>query len=195
MLTYNTQLRPLVLPEYGRNIQSMVDHCVTIEDREERTRCAYSIIAAMAQLFPELKSGGEYNHKLWDHLMIMSDFQLDIDFPCEVITKENLFTLPDKVEYSAGNLRLRHYGSNIQRMIERACEMPEGEERNELVVLIAYQMKKLMLGFNREGADDAKVFNDLAMMSQGQLRLSTDELKLREIIEPAKPTGKKKKKK
>ena len=80
-------------------------------------------------------------------------------------------------------------------MIERACEMPEGEERNELVVLIAYQMKKLMLGFNREGADDAKVFNDLAMMSQGQLRLSTDELKLREIIEPAKPTGKKKKKK
>lgn len=195
MLTYNTQLRPLILPEYGRNIQSMVDHCITIEDREERTLCARTIVAAMAALFPELKSGGEYNHKLWDHLMIMSEFRLDIDFPCEVISRENLHTLPDKVEYTGGELRLRHYGSNIQRMIDRACEYPDGEEKDELVMLIAYQMKKLMLGFNREGADDAKVFNDLAMMSHGQLRLSTNDVKLRDIIEPAKPAGKKKKKK
>jgi len=195
MLTYNTQLSRLVLPEYGRNIQNMVDHCIKIKDRDLRTQCAYSIVSAMATLFPELKSGGEYNHKLWDHLMIMSNFQLDIDFPCDVIKEENLNTYPDKVEYTSGNFRFRHYGATVEKMIAKACEMPEGEERDELVMLIAYQMKKLMMGFNREGADDAKVFNDLAIMSHGQIRLSTENVKLREIIEPAKPTGKKKRKK
>ncbi|MBO5244102.1 MAG: DUF4290 domain-containing protein, partial [Muribaculaceae bacterium] len=79
MLSYNTQLKHLALPEYGRNIQRMVDYCLTIEDRDERTRCAYSIIASMANLFPELKNGNSYDHKLWDHLAIMSDFKLDID--------------------------------------------------------------------------------------------------------------------
>jgi len=81
MLTYNTQQRRLVLPEYGRNIQKMVDHCLAIEDREERTRCAHAIVGAMANLFPELRSA-DNSHKLWDHIMIMSYFRLDVDFPC-----------------------------------------------------------------------------------------------------------------
>lgn len=197
MLTYNTQLRPLELPEYGRNIQSMVDYCLTIPDREERTQCAYTILAAMANLFPELKAnGGEYNHKLWDHLMIMSDFQLDIDFPCEVITREKLYTKPDKINYDDNQFRFRHYGKNIEQMIAKAAEMELGEERDELILLIANHMKKLMLGFNRDGVDDSRIFNDLAVMSHGAIRISPDRMRLREFIEPPKPaTGKKKKKK
>lgn len=196
MLTYNTQLRPLALPEYGRNIQSMVDHCLTLPDREERTRCAYSILAAMARLFPELKSAEDgYSHKLWDHLMIMSDFKLDIDFPCEVISQENLHTQPEKVEYDNSQFRFRHYGRNIEMMINSAAQMESGEERDELVRLLANQMKKLMMGFNKEGVDDAKVFADLAVMSHGAIRINPEEMQLRNFVEPPKPAGKKKKKK
>lgn len=196
MLTYNTQLKPLRLPEYGRNIQSMVDYCLTIPGREERTQCAYTIISAMSTLFPELKNGAdETNSKLWDHLMIMSDFQLDVDFPCEVISRENLYTLPDRVEYTNNNFRFRYYGKNIEAMIEKACEMEEGEERDEFIMLIANQMKKLMMEFNKEGAEDARIFNDISIMSHGAIRLDPSKCQLREYIEPPKPAGKKKKKK
>ena len=117
MLTYNTQLKKLVLPEYGRNIQQMVDHCLTIQDRDERTRCAYSIINIMGNLFPNLRDVEDFRHKLWDHLAIMADFKLDIDFPYETISAENLKTLPSKVEYTSSQSILRHYGKYIELMI------------------------------------------------------------------------------
>lgn len=195
MLRYNTQLKRLILPEYGRNIQSMVDHCMTIEDRDERTRCAYSIVASMANLFPELKQGGEYSHKLWDHLAIMSDFQLDIDYPCEVVRPENLHTLPDPVAYGNHNIRRRQYGASINNMIQKASEMPEGEERTEFVRLIASQMKKLLLANNTDGIDDERVFRDITEMSEGVLRYNAEQIKLHEYIIPVQPTTKKKKKK
>lgn len=195
MLRYNTQQKPLILPEYGRNIQSMVDYCLTIEDRDERTRCAYSIIASMANLFPELKSGGEYSHKLWDHLAIMSDFKLDIDYPCEIIQPDRLHTTPDPVSYTTGDLRRRHYGRTIEALIEKAVEMEPGEERDELIKLIASQMKKLLLNVNKDGVDDARVFRDLAEMSHGNIRIDESQMHLRDYIIPAQPTGKKKKKK
>ena len=94
MLNYNTRLKQLVLPEYGRNIQRMVDYCLSIEDRDERTVCAHTIVRSMGNLFPELRAP-ENEHKLWDHLMIMSDFKLDIDFPCAVISEADLATTPD----------------------------------------------------------------------------------------------------
>lgn len=195
MLSYNTQHKQLSLPEYGRNIQRMVDHCITIEDRDERTRCAYTIIASMANLFPELKNGGNYDHKLWDHLAIMSDFKLDIDYPCEITKPDNLTSKPDKVPYNASNVRYRHYGRSIIEMIDKAAAMPDGEERDTLVKYIANHMKKLMLGVNKDGVDDEKVFSDLTELSHGAIRISTDEMKLHEFKEAPAPTGKKKKKK
>lgn len=196
MLTYNTQMQRLKLPEYGRHIQDMVNYCLTIADRMERTECAYTIVDSMSALFPELKSqSGEYDHKLWDHLMIMSDFQLDIDFPCEVVSQENLYSRPEKVEYGNSAYRFRHYGKYIEAMVEKAAEMPEGEERTELIRLIAYQMKKLMVSFNLEMVENARIFNDLATLSHGRIRVNPDEMKLKDIVEPPKPTGKKKKKK
>ncbi len=197
MLNYNTQLKKLVLPEYGRNIQKMVDHCLTIEDREERTRCAYSIINSMGNLFPHLRDVDDYKHKLWDHLAIMSDFKLDIDYPCEVIKPENLSTLPDKIDYKVTPMRYRHYGKNIELMITKASTLPEGEERDALVLLIANHMKKLLISGNSEGVDDAKVFKDLCEYSHGMIRLDPETCHLMEFkAAPASSaTGKKRRRK
>lgn len=196
MLTYNTQLQPLRLPEYGRNIQQMVDHCLTIEDRDERTRCAWSIIKAMGNLFPELRDDPESTHKLWDHLAIMSDFNLDIDYPYDVINAESLHTFPERVPYPGSFIRYRHYGKGIEQMIEKAVSMPEGEERDALVIMIANQMKKLQLAVSKDGVDDAKIFKDLAEYSHGELRLDPETVRLHDFkIAPAPATGKKKKKK
>lgn len=196
MLTYNTQLPQLRLPEYGRNIQQMIDYCLTIEDRQERTRCAYSIIKAMGNLFPQLRDDPESPHKLWDHLMIMSDFALDIDFPFETISPDNLHTYPDPVPYPGNFIRFRHYGKDVELAIERAVEMPDGEERDALVMLIANHMKKLQLAVNKDGVDDAKIFKDLADYSHGAIRLDCETHKLHDFkIAPPPATGKKKKKK
>ncbi|MCM1293254.1 MAG: DUF4290 domain-containing protein [Bacteroides sp.] len=197
MLKYNTQSKNLVLPEYGRNIQSMVDHCVTIEDREERTKCAYSIVAAMANLFPELKSGGEYNSKLWDHLAIMSGFALDIDYPVEIVKRDNLSAPPLPIPGASGSnpIRRRHYGRTIQSMIDKVSEMDESEERTELIRLTANQMKKTLLSSNRDQADDQRIFRDMTEMSSGRIKVDDASMKLCDYIIPQTPTGKKRKKK
>ena len=136
MLTYNTQQKRLILPEYGRNIQQMVDHCLTIEDRKERTDCAYAIIRAMGNLFPALRDGDDAK-KLWDHLMIMSDFRLDIDFPFEPIGPDRLNVLPDKIPYTTQYIKYRHYGKTIEHLVDKAVTMDEGPERDALVLYIA----------------------------------------------------------
>ena len=112
-LQYNTQLKKLLLPEYGRNVQQMVDHCLTIKDRAERTRCANTIINIMGNLFPHLRDVDDFKHKLWDHLAIMSDFKLDIDYPYEIIRKENLYTRPEKIPYRLTPIRYRNYGKSL----------------------------------------------------------------------------------
>lgn len=195
MLTYNTQQKRLVLPEYGRNIQSMVDYCMTITDKEERTRAAYSIIAAMSNLFPELKSDGQYSSKLWDHLAIMSDFKLDIDYPCEIISADNLQTPPNKVGYDNGINRRRHYGKTIQSMIDAAMKVDDDEDRKELILLIANQMKKILSSSTTDEIDDAKVFNDLYEMSSGNIKLDIEDTHLHQYIVPQQSTTAKKKKK
>ncbi|MBD5297265.1 MAG: DUF4290 domain-containing protein [Bacteroides sp.] len=195
MLRYNTQMKPLRLPEYGRNIQKMVDFCLTIEDRQERTDCAFAIVKSMANLFPELKSNGEYSHKLWDHLAIMSDFRLDIDYPVEVVLQENLSSRPAPIPYKDNELRRRHYGRTILSMIDVAAGMEEGPERDALIALVANQMKKLLIETNRDGVDDRRVFNDLRELSQGRIFVDPATLRLNDYIIPVQTSGKKKKKK
>lgn len=195
MLNYNTRLKQLVLPEYGRNIQRMVDYCLTIEDRQERNLCANTIVRSMGNLFPELRAP-ENEHKLWDHLMIMSDFRLDIDFPCDVISADNLSTKPEKVEYYQHPMRYRHYGRIMQAMIDKAAAMEEGEERQQVVLLLANHMKKQMLAVNPDGVEDQKIFKDLAELSHGAIRLDAASTRLHEFKEmPVPASGKKKKKK
>lgn len=197
-LPYNTQLLPLRLPEYGRNIHQMIDFCVHIPDREERTRCAYTIARMMANLFPELVSAEEGHRKIWDHINIISDFQLDIDFPCEVTSREEIRTRPARISHGGGNIRHRMYGRNIQLMIDRVASMDDGEEKDALISMIAHHMKKLMLQHNKEGVDDARILRDLAEYSEGRISLNPETYILhefREIPLPDSGNGKKKKKK
>lgn len=195
MLDYNTQLKRLVLPEYGRNIQKMVDHCMTIENRDERTRCAYAIITAMSNLM-QLQKNNDALHKLWDHLAIMSDFNLDIDYPTEIIHPESLNSTPEQLHYQNRSFSFRHYGKYLEHMIYSASTYPEGEERNALVLLIANHMKKTMLAVNPDGVEDERIFRDLADMSHGAIRLNAETTRLHQFQEaPSAVTGKKKKKK
>lgn len=197
MLLYNTQLKQIVLPEYGRNVQQMVDHCMTIEDREQRNRCAHTIVAIMRNMFPELQQEADYEHKLWDQFAIMSDFKLDIDYPYEVVKVESLESKPSPIGYQLDKIKFRHYGKLIERMIARAVEYPEGEERDALVMLLANHMKKLIYQISNEDVEDAKIFNDLYQYSKGQIKLDPSTHRLREyqVAQPAHPTGKRKKKK
>ena len=196
MLTYNSQLKKLILPEYGRNIQQMVDYCLTIVDRDERTHCAFSIVRTMDNMFPELRAEADYKQKLWDHLAIMSDFQLDIDYPVPVVQTEQLATDPTPVPYDRDPIALRHYGKIIERMIGRAAQYPEGDERDAHAMLLANHMKKLIYQINHEVVDDAKIFKDLEWYSQGVIRLDPATHHLHEFKMEAVPesTGKKKKK-
>lgn len=198
-MIYNTKMKRLALPEYGRNIQSMVDYCLTIEDREERTNCAYAIVATMGNLFPQLGDLSEYKHLLWDHLAIMSDFKLDIDYPYEVVKKESLNNCPDRVPYSSPkNLRFRHYGKLIQGMIDKAAELTDPEEKKELSVYIANYMKKCYILYNKDGVADEKIFDDLRNLSKGDIRLTPDEVTLedcKDLIASQTPASSKKKKK
>ena len=185
MLEYNNQKEALKLPEYGRNIQQMVEYCTHIEDRDERNRCAKTIIQSMGNLFPQLRDDPDFKHKLWDHIAIMSGFTLDIDYPYEVIKEENLHTTPHAIEYQLEPIRFRHYGKIIEQMINRACEYPEGDERDNLIMLIANHMKKLIYGINKEDVDDEKIFNDLEIYSRGKIKLNPEAHKLHVFKEVA----------
>ncbi len=195
MLSYNTHLKKLVLPEYGRIIQEMVDHCLTIEDRAQRNLCAQTIINAMGNLFPALKEGEENKRKLWDHLAIMSDFKLDIDYPYEIVQQDSLETNPDKIAYNTVISDNRHYGRHLIAMVQRAAQMEQSEERDALVLMLANQMKKVMLASGNDSTDDVRIFKDLAAISHGEFRLNPDEVKLNEYNIIVPPTSKKKKKK
>jgi hypothetical protein len=195
LIPYNVSEPQLLQPEYGRNIQRMIDHCVMIEDREERTRCAYSIADIMATLFPEVLGDGGNRQKIWDHINIMSRFELDIDFPCDVIKEEELKPEHKQIPYNGQIKRFRHYGKNIQSMIKKVGEMENCIEKDQLIFLIANQMKKLLLLNNPESATDAKVFADMAMLSDGGIQIDAANYRLNEYVEnnPAAKTKKKKK--
>jgi hypothetical protein len=179
-MNYNTQLKTLVLPEYGRNIQNMVDYAVSIKDRKERQKCAESIINIMGNLFPYLRDVNDFRHKLWDHLAIMSDFNLDIDYPCEIVKKENLRTRPDIIPYKTGSIMYRHYGRTLEQMIQKLGTFESGQEKEVLTSLLANHMKKSFLTWNKEVVDDPKIFKDLDELSRGKIRIDRDLLKLRE---------------
>lgn len=189
-LDYNTQLKRMDLPEYGRNIQRMVDYALTIEDKEERKRCVQTIISIMGNLFPHLRDVPDFKHKLWDHLAIMSDFKLDIEYPYEIVRKENLYSKPDQVPYNAKRIKIKHYGRTIEDLIEKAVAMEDGPERTRLVQLMANHMKKSILAWNRESVDDQKIFDDLRTLSDGKIDVNEETvhlLEIRDIMPVRKP--------
>jgi len=177
---YNTSREKLILPEYGRNIQKMINYVVSIEDREERNKAAQTVIQIMGNLNPHLRDISDFKHKLWDHLAIVSDFKLDIDSPYETPAREVLFEKPNKVEYNQKNMGYKHYGRSLEMMIQKVAEMEDDEEKERLTELLANHMKKLYLTWNREIVDDKLIFDDLKELSKGKIEKAPDDLKLSE---------------
>ena len=179
-MEYNTQRKKMELPEYGRSVQNMVDHALTIEDRAERQRCANTIINIMGGMFPHLRDVPDFKHKLWDHLAVMADFKLDIDYPFEIVKKEDLVVKPEKLEYPNGALRYRHYGRFLEGMIKKAIEVENEGEKKQLINLLAIQMKKDLNNWNKEGIEDQKIVDDLREYTNGVIDLKVEDLRLGE---------------
>ncbi len=168
---YNTTREPLKLPEYGRNIQRMVDHMKSLPDREQRNLAARTIIAIMANMYPQNKELEDYEHKLWDHLAIMADFDLDIDAPFPLPTGEEMQEPPRRVPYSNHNIRFKHYGYLIEEMLREVAKMEEGEVKDHTVMMIANQMKKQYLTWNRPQVSDQVIFKDIEEITGGAIRI------------------------
>ncbi|TRX72176.1 DUF4290 domain-containing protein [Carboxylicivirga sp. M1479] len=181
-MDYNSNRKNLILPEYGRHIQKMVNHAVTIEDREERAKCAKTIIGIMGNMFPHLRDVNDFKHKLWDHLAIMSDFKLDIDYPYEPLEKEALAERPDKIPYKNSRISYKHYGELVEKMIEQAILLEDETERKHLIVMIANHMKKSLFMWNKDSVTDERIFDDLKRLSKGKL-VAEEGTKLTEFKE------------
>ena len=184
----------MALPEYGRNVQKMVDHIKTIHDRDERNRAAMTIIQIMGNLNPHLRDIGDFKHKLWDHLSLIAGFELDIDSPYPVPEPSKFIEKPKQVPYKQGDIRYLHYGRIIELMINAASEMEDGEEKEYFTNLIVNQMKKSYITWNRGQVADEVIINDLKLLSRGRLKI-TDGVKILEVRElipqvKRKPQGK-----
>ena len=175
-MEYNTERSQLKIPEYGRNVQRMVDYCLTLEDREHRNKVAQSIIDVIGNLNPAIRDAPDYAHKLWDHLFIMSDFGLDVDSPYPIPTAESFVGLPDEMPYPKKSNRFRHYGSIVKNMIAHAKGLEDGEEKEALVYGIAYAMKRNYLKYNKDTVDDSTILNDLKEMSENALSVEGIDL-------------------
>ena len=182
-LDYNTQREKLVLPEYGRDIQKMVDHAMTLPTKEERQQCAESIVAIMGRMYPQNGDRKMREQKLWDHLALMSNFQLDIDYPYDVSEAKNITTKPAPMGYPMRDIPVRHYGSMVFELFQKLKTMEPGEERDALVCLTANQMKRSLLQWSRGSADDAKVAADLAHYTDGVIQLDLSTFKFEKINE------------
>ena len=177
-LEYNAERSHLIIPEYGRHLQKLIDQTTVIEDAEERNKAAKYIIQVMGTLNPHLRDVPDFQHKLWDQLFIMSDFKLDVESPYPIPSREVLQLKPDVLKYPQNFPKYRYYGNNIKYMIDVANKWEEGEMKSALVKVIANHMKKSYLSWNKDTVKDDVIFEHLYELSDGKLNLlqSTEEL-------------------
>ena len=180
-LDYNTSREALLMPEYGREIQKMVDHAVSLPDRDERLRCARAIVRLMETKVPHLRDNADYEQTLWDHLYLMSHKQLDIEWPYDVSGAEKIHTKPAPMPLPQGAIRQRHYGRLVEQLLEQLKQMPEGEERDELVRLTANQMKRDLATWGHGSIDDEKVADDLARFTDGVIQLDLGSFRFEKV--------------
>jgi len=173
-MEYNSGRPKMIIPEYGRHIQKMVDHANRIEDKVERNRCAQSIIAVMGQLNPHLRDVADFKHKLWDHLFIMSNFTLDVDSPYDKPSVDILKEKPDALAYPDKNLRYRHYGKIIQGLIKKAVDHEEGKDKEQFVMSLLNLMKRTYLTWNNNSVSDEIIVIDMKAMSENKLEVPAE---------------------
>ncbi|HNQ60175.1 MAG TPA: DUF4290 domain-containing protein [Bacteroidales bacterium] len=205
-MEYNTTRGPLKMAEYGRNIQKMVEYIIQIPDREERTRAAQALVKCMEQITPEQKDYTDYKRKLWDHLHIISDFRLDVDAPYPLPSKEQVELKPQPIPYSDNKIKYRHYGRNVQKMIDYVSTLDtDHPDRKAMIRVIGNSMKMAYLTWNRDNVADDVILEQMKELSDG--KIDTEGIKLaptnellqiirqQQKLQPvAKPGNKKKRK-
>ena len=162
------------MPEYGRNVQKMIEYVVSVEDREKRTHIARVIVSIMASMNPKIRESGDYKQKLWDHLIIISGFKLEVDSPYPYPEREVLESKPDKIPYKNDPMKFKHYGRSIERIIAKAITYPEGAEKEALIETIANHLKKSYLNWNRDSVNDELIYKHFEELSGGELKLGED---------------------
>jgi hypothetical protein len=170
-MDYNTQRKKLELPEYGRSIHKMVDWVTTIEDRDERNRQIHAVITVMGNMNPHLRDVNDFKHKLWDHVHIMSDFKIDIDSPFPIPTKESFNTPIHTIPYASDPIRIRHYGRNVQMMIDIMANAKNSEIKEKSLIMLANHMKKSYVTWNKETISDDIIFRDIEYLSGGKIQI------------------------
>ena len=171
-MEYNTNRTKLLMPEYGRNIQQMVEYCKSLPSKEERNEVAKTIVEFMGQRNPHLRDEENYKHKLWDHLYILADYDLDVDAPYPFPTREELDQKPNRMDYPSFENEYKFYGKSILQLIDKAIELEEGEEKEALIQVIANNMKKSYNVYNKEHVQDEVIFRHLKELSQNKLDLT-----------------------
>lgn len=200
-LDYNTKREDLVMPEYGREIQNMVDHAITLPDRHERLRCAKTIVRMMATKSPQILEDKEFEKTLWDHLYLIGRHKLDIDWPFDTTEAERILSKPDPMPIpgKSTGVKLRHYGRLVQELLEKLKVMPPGAERDQLMALTANQMKRDLVNWGHGSMDNEKVADDLARLTDGVIQLDLQHFVFEKVQplngQPQQQNGRKKKKK
>jgi hypothetical protein len=174
-MEYNSTREQMIIPEYGRNIQKMIEYTITIEDRDRRNKAARFIVNVMAQMNAlNQRDNSDFRHKLWDHIFIISDYRLDVDSPFPKPVPDEKFAKPQKCSYPHKAISFKQYGINIERMIKKAVELEDGDEKDALIKIVANHLKKLYLNWNRESVNDEVIIKHLSELSNGELSLSYD---------------------
>lgn len=178
-MDYNTIREKLIIPEYGRNVQKMVNYCVSIEDRDERNDTALAIIEVMGNLNPHLRDVPDFKHKLWDQLFIMSKFKIDVDSPYPIPSEEFFTEKPEMLVYPEKSRKYRFYGLNLKKMIAVAISREDFEEKELLIMALANHMKKSFLNWNKDTVDDETILKHLYELSDGNIDLRNQQISLR----------------
>ena len=179
-LEYNSERPHLIIPEYGRHVQKLVDYCVTLETKDERNTVALAIIDVMGNLQPHLRDVPDFKHKLWDQLSIMSDFKLDAESPYLKPSKDALLEKPQSLAYPVSTNKYRFYGNNIQAMIDTVSSWEKGDMKEALVLTIANHMKKCFLNWNKDTVEDSIIFSHLFELSDGKIDIRNSDVVLSE---------------
>lgn len=176
-LDYNTKREKLILPEYGREIQKMVDYCMTLPDRDERLRCAKTIVDTMERMNPQVRQNDNYKQRLWDQLALISDFKLDIDWPVDVSQARVIHEKPQPMKYPMSKIPVRHYGKMVFELLDKLKTMKPGQERDELIALTANQMKRDLTLWGHGLNDNEKVADDMARFTDGKVQLDLNHFR------------------
>ncbi len=180
---YNTQREGIILKEYGRNVQKLVNYIRTIPDKGKRTKMATTLIELIKQLAPVVKEAHENPQRMWDDLYIIADFNLDIDNPFTTPDRTILFKKPHKMEYPQNDVRFKHYGKNIERLVDEAIQKQDPQEREEATIYLGKLMKTFYSNWNKETLDDSVIVKDIALLSKGKLTLNLDKVREDNLFE------------